>query len=125
MNRFIQATRLTAIALLLFSGVALRAQTITANITGTVTDSSGAIVSGAKVTATNADTNVQTGTTTNKDGIYDIRFLQVGRYTLTVETPGFATRMFGPFTLEANQNAKIDAQMSIARLVSRTLGVTG
>jgi hypothetical protein len=114
MNRFIQATQLTTIALLLFSGVALRAQTITANITGTVTDSSGAIVSGAKVTATNADTNVQTGTTTNKDGIYDIRFLQVGRYTLTVETPGFATRMFGPFTLEANQNAKIDAQMSIA-----------
>ena len=114
MHRSIQAIRLTAIAMLLFCGAALKAQTITANVNGTVTDPTGAIIPGAKVTATNVDTNVQTSTTSNNDGIYNIRFLQVGRYNVTVDAQGFASRTFGPFTLEANQDAKIDAPMSVA-----------
>ncbi len=114
MHRSIQAIGLTAIAMLLSCGAALKAQTITANVNGTVTDSTGAIIPGAKVTATNVDTNVQTNTTTNNDGIYNIRFLQVGRYNVTVDAQGFAQRTFGPFTLEANQDAKIDASMSVA-----------
>ena len=101
-------------ALLLFFVVALHAQTITGNINGTVTDPSGAIIPGAKVTATNTDTNVQTSTTSNNDGLYSIRFLQIGHYTVKVVAPGFNDRTFGPFTLETNQDAKIDAQMSVA-----------
>jgi hypothetical protein len=99
--------------------IGLRAQTITANINGTVTDGSGAVIPGAKVTATNVDTNVQTNSTSNNDGIYNIRFLQVGRYTVTVDADGFARHIFGPFTLEANQDAKVDAPMAIANTQSR------
>ena len=115
MRHSIQVLRqLLQVALLLLFVVALHAQTITGNINGTVTDPSGAVIPGAKVTATNTDTNVQTSTTSNNDGIYDIRFLQVGHYTVTVVAQGFDQRTFGPFTLEANQDAKIDAQMIVA-----------
>ena len=115
MHRSIQVLQqLVKLALLLFFVVTLHAQTITGNINGTVTDPSGAIIPGAKVTATNIDTNVQTPTTSNNDGIYNIRFLQVGHYTVSVTAPGFDNRTFGPFTLEANQDAKVDAQMKVA-----------
>ncbi len=114
MRRSIQIwQQLVQLALLLFFVVALHAQTITGNINGTVTDPSGAVIPGAKVTATNTETNVQTPTTSNNDGIYSIRFLQVGQYTVSVAAQGFDTRTFGPFTLEANQDAKIDAPMKV------------
>src|ERR1700722_17792636 len=114
MQRSIPAILLTAIVLLLFCGVDLTAQTITANVNGTVTDASHAVIPGATITAINVDTNVRTNTTSNNAGVFNIRFLQVGRYTVTVEAQGFEVRTFGPFTLEANQDAKIDAPMAVA-----------
>ena len=70
-----------------------KAQTITGSVNGTVTDPSGAVIPNAKVTATNTDTGVATATTTNNDGIYNIRFLQIGNYKLTTEASGFAAAM--------------------------------
>jgi hypothetical protein len=86
-------------------------QTITGDIGGTVTDSSGAVVVGATVTAQNVATNVTTSTTTNKQGIYSIRFLQIGTYKLKVVSSGFATTVTPPFLLEVSQVAKIDATL--------------
>ncbi len=80
MHKFSPLLRLPLAILLLSSGVALEAQTITGSVNGTVTDISGAVVTGAKVTATNIETNVQTSTVTNNDGVYSIRFLQIGHY---------------------------------------------
>ena len=120
MHRSTQAIQLTAIVLLLFCGVNLTAQTITANVNGTVTDASHAVIPGATITATNVDTNVRTNTTSNNAGIYNIRFLQVGRYNLTVEAQGFETRTFGPFTLEANQDARTLHQQRLFLRTDRT-----
>ena len=114
MHKYIQAIRIGVIAVLLCAGIISHAQTITASVNGTVTDPSGAVVANAKVTATNVDTGVATPTTTNKDGIYNIPFLQIGQYKVTVEAPGFATATYGPFTLETGQNAKIDSKLGIA-----------
>jgi hypothetical protein len=91
------------------------AQTVTGSVRGTVTDPSGAIVSGAKVTATNVATGVNTETTTNQAGEYSIRFLQIGQYKLTVEAPGFETATYGPFSLEIDQVAKIDIPLSVGQ----------
>jgi hypothetical protein len=89
------------------------AQTVTGAIRGIITDSSGAIVAGATVTATNTATGVPTIAKTNGAGEYSIRFLQVGSYKLSVESAGFKTADYGPFALEIDQTAKIDIPLSV------------
>jgi hypothetical protein len=89
------------------------AQTVTGAIRGTITDPSGAIISGATVTATNTASGVTTATKTNGAGEYSIRFLQIGQYSLTVAASGFATADYGPFSLEIDQTAKIDIPLHI------------
>jgi hypothetical protein len=89
------------------------AQTVTGAIRGTITDATGAIVPGAKVTAINAATSVQTVATTNQSGEYSIRFLQIGSYKLTVEQAGFDKATYGPFALEIDQTAKVDIALKV------------
>src|SRR5882757_4161826 len=114
MHRYVQTIRIGVIAVLLCTGIVSHAQTITGSVNGTVSDPSGAVVPDANVTATNVDTGVATPTTTNGDGIYNIRFLQIGNYKVTIEAPGFATATFGPFVLETGQNAKVDGKLGLA-----------
>jgi hypothetical protein len=104
----------TIIPFLLFaSTLPGMAQTVTGAVRGTITDPSGAIVSGATVTATNTATGVQTTATTNQTGEYSIRFLQIGSYTLAVQASGFERAAYGPFSLEIDQMAKIDIPLHI------------
>ncbi len=105
----------SCIALLMVCSIAL-GQTITGTVTGTVTDASGAVVSGAKITATNITTGIQTPTTTNSAGVYTIRFLQIGQYRISIEAPGFRTATLGPFTLEVAQEARVDAQLTLGKV---------
>src|SRR6266851_5667993 len=114
MQKHIKTLLLMAIAVFLVCSVASEAQTITGSVNGTVTDPSGAVIPNATVTATNVDTGVATPTTTNNDGIYNIRFLQIGNYKVTVEASGFAVATYGPFVLETGQNAKIDGKLGVA-----------
>jgi len=93
--------------------LALNAQTITASITGTVTDPSGASIPSAKVTATNSGTNVSFTTPANNEGIYTFPFLPVGSYSVTVESQGFKKSVVGPFRLEVNQIARVDVKLEI------------
>src|SRR5215813_9711465 len=75
-------------------------QTITSSITGTVADSSGAVIPNAKVTVTNTATNLSYNASSNAAGVYNLLFLPIGEYNLTVEVPGFKKVAQGPFTLE-------------------------
>jgi hypothetical protein len=100
-------------ALLSLLACAAVAQTITASITGTVTDASGAVVPNVKVTATNAATNLTHTATTNDAGLYNLVFLPVGQYTVTSETQGFKSTKLGPFTLQVNQTARVDIQLEV------------
>jgi hypothetical protein len=114
MQKFIYKFSLAVCALLVFCGVMMQAQTITGSVNGTVTDPSGAVIPNAKVTATNVATGVSTPTTTNNDGVYVIRFLQIGTYKVAIDAPGFATANYGPFALETGQNAKVDGKLVLA-----------
>src|SRR5262245_55366791 len=67
---------------LLTGGSALFAQTATGEVSGTITDPTGAFVAGAKVTLTNRDTGISRTTTTNGSGLYVFINLQPGRYVL-------------------------------------------
>ena len=87
----LRITHVAALLLLSFLTVTSAfAQNVTGTITGTVTDPSGAVVAGAAVTAENTATGVKTDAVSNGSGIYTIRFLQVGAYTLTVNAKGFS-----------------------------------
>ncbi|HET8923368.1 MAG TPA: carboxypeptidase regulatory-like domain-containing protein [Candidatus Acidoferrum sp.] len=77
-----------AALLLVFTGMAW-AQTETGQITGTITDASGGVVSGAKVTAKSVSTGATRETTTNSAGIYTIASLRADSYEVTVEATGF------------------------------------
>jgi Carboxypeptidase regulatory-like domain/TonB-dependent Receptor Plug Domain len=101
-----------AIAMLL-SVPALRAQTVTGTVTGTITDPSSAVLPNAKVVAHNLDTGVDATATTNSAGSYRIEFLPIGRYQVSVEASGFGKETIPPFTLEILQTAKFNVQMKV------------
>ena len=67
------------------------AQTAQGSIDGTVTDPNGAVVPGAKVTAMNVKTGVQTTVDTTQAGLYAFPVLATGPYTITVKQTGFKT----------------------------------
>src|SRR5260370_18899925 len=99
------------------------AQTITGSITGTVTDSSGAVVPNVSITATNTSTNFKYDTKTNDAGVYNLQFLPIGQYSLSAEAAGFKKTVLGPFGLETNQIARIDIAMTVGQ-VSEQVEVT-
>lgn len=86
----------------------LFAQTGRANISGVVTDSQGAVVAGATVSATNNATGVVVPATTNGAGAYSIIQLIPGVYTVKVEKEGFSAQEQEHYTLVAEQNAGIN-----------------
>jgi len=109
----LKRTLALAIAILaIYCGIAM-CQTITGNIGGRVTDPAGAVVPGVRVTATNTATNVTSSTATDKDGIYSIRFLPVGQYTVRFEATGFTSQLTAPITLELAQTAEVDAALKV------------
>jgi hypothetical protein len=59
------------------------------NVSGTVSDRKGAVIPGAKVSATNLDTGVQQAVATNSVGVYSISNLVVGHYDVVIAAPGF------------------------------------
>src|SRR5215472_4681275 len=73
----------------LISVFAYSQSTTSGDITGVVTDPSGAVVSGAKVTATSEATGAVVNTTTNGEGFYRFSFLKPGSYTVAVNATGF------------------------------------
>src|SRR5437773_713893 len=118
-----------AVVLLLFVAIVgslapLSAQEITAAIVGTVTDPSGAPISGASVTATDTERGIVRTAKTNDAGVYNLPRIPVGNYTVKVSAPGFQTAVHPPFTLVLNQTAPIDVQMKVGQ-VSETVEVTG
>jgi hypothetical protein len=120
----IRGWNLLSCFLLLLIGCTLSvAQTITGSITGTVTDAGGAVVTGATVTASNVATGVSVPTQTNGTGVYTLKFLPIGQYTVAVTAAGFETSTTALFTLEVAQEARIDVKLTVGS-VSANVVVT-
>lgn len=99
-------------ALLLFACGRLLAG-VTASISGTVTDPSGAVVAGATVTATNVETGVVTTLTTNSQGFYSFQSLPLGTYTINVQQNGFKGYAQTGLVLDVNSALVIDVQLQV------------
>src|SRR6478672_5851242 len=92
-----------------------RAQ-FTAQINGTISDSSGAVIGGAHLTLTNIETNQKAETESNAAGLYTLQLLQPGMYTLTVQAKGFKSVTRTGIRLEVAQSARIDFPLELGEL---------
>ncbi len=89
------------------------AQRITGTLRGEVTDQNGAAVTGAKVTATNAQTGVAQTTTSNGTGVYEFPTLLPGPYTVTVESQGFRQSAVKDVGVTANNVTDRNVTLSV------------
>ena len=104
-----------AIALVLSLSTSLSAQVTTADIVGSITDPSGAIVADATVTAKNQGTGVTRTTTSGTSGEYTFTLLPLGAYTISVEAKGFKTFVSKNITLSAGDRARVDASLAVGQ----------
>jgi hypothetical protein len=121
----IRSAAVLSLSLLIVFGLAmpLNAQTF-GEITGVVTDSTGAVIAGAKVTAVNPATNATRSVTSNDAGVYSFPAMQPGIYNLKVEMAGFKTVLENNVQLQVQQTARIDISMQVGE-VSQTIEVSG
>jgi hypothetical protein len=91
----------------------------TAQVSGLITDSSGARVSDASVTALNKDTGISRATDSNNDGYYMVPLLQPGNYMITVKATGFATQVRTGITLEVGAQQVLDFTLQVGQVTER------
>src|SRR5207249_2776680 len=82
-------------------------------ITGTVKDTSGAVIPQAKVTVTNQGTNITRDTTTTDSGDYTMTFLPVGVYSVTAEKQGFQLAKRSDIQLNVADVIRIDLELAV------------
>ena len=100
-----------------------RAQEVTATITGSVTDQSGAPIVGAAVTAVDVNRGTSLSTQTNGTGVFNIPHVPVGTYEVKIESKGFQTAIQKGITLDLNQTARLNFPMKVGN-VSETIEVS-
>jgi hypothetical protein len=99
-------------------------QTATGQITGTVTDASGALVSGAKIKITSTQTGLSREATTDGRGAYSVPLLPVSIYLVTAEKDGFKLAASSANELKVDQVLRVDLTMELGNL-SETVEVKG
>ena len=112
------------ILLTLFTLGLAMAQVSSSTIAGTVRDSSGGVIPGAKVTIVQKDTAESRNVTANDHGEFNAPNLHIGGYTVTVTVQGFKTQVFNDITLEVDKvlNLPIVLQPGV---VTESVEVTG
>src|SRR5262245_55455504 len=124
LQRFLRMPGLLALAVLMVVSISpnLHAQTSAGQVSGTVTDSSGAVVPGASVTLTNTGTGVANTTPSNGSGNFVFLNVQPGSYELSVELQGFKPVKTPPFQVEVGQT--VNRMLPIEAGVSENVTVT-
>lgn len=114
--------RLLLLAFLLAASAT--AQSFTASIRGSVLDSTGSMVAGVLITATNVATNVKWTTSSNQSGGYLLTPLPPGQYTLAAELAGFKRFVQEGIVLQVQQSPTIDIHLEVGQ-VSESVEVVG
>lgn len=112
------------LSLVLLAALSLSAQTFRGTILGTVTDPSGAVISGAKVTVKNVGTGLERTAETSADGSYSIPELPIGTYTVSVVQTGFQTFVATGVTVDVATERRVDAALKAGQ-VSSVVEVAG
>lgn len=113
MNKFI----LAVLVLYLNSPVSAFAQ-VNATVGGTVSDSTGALIPGVDVTATNVNTGIATNRLTNESGNYEFPSLQPGIYTVSAVLSGFQTQTFKNVQLSQGQQVRLNFTLQVGTVAT-------
>lgn len=116
--------RFVFLMLLCLSTLPLMAQFDTGTIRGTVTDSTGAAIPNAKVTATNVGTNVGKATTSDGDGNFVISALPYGNYIVKANASGFAEASSSSLVLNVGAIVRVNLSLAVAA-TEQKINVTG
>jgi hypothetical protein len=116
-------TRFFAAALLMSVCTGAPAQVLYGTLLGNVTDTTGAVVAGATVTATNNGTGVTMTATTDNSGIYRFGNLITGTYKVSISAPAFASAVGENILIQTNAERRFDAQLH-PESVGQTITVT-
>ncbi|MDQ1469915.1 MAG: hypothetical protein QOJ99_1395, partial [Bryobacterales bacterium] len=111
------------ISLMAFGGVYLSAQTF-GEITGSVSDVTGAVITGVEVTVTSVATNQARKATSNESGNYSVPYLVPGTYNLRAEKAGFKGTNRSDVEVQVGGVARIDFRLEVGD-VSQTMEVSG
>jgi hypothetical protein len=98
---------------LLLAALPLHAQVERASIVGSITDKSGAVVSGVIVTVTSQDTNTSTKALTDDSGTFSVVNLIPGPYTVQATKPGFRNVLYRDYLLQVSQSARLDIHLEV------------
>src|SRR4051812_49094490 len=110
-NKLLLGLLLSAVVTLV--SIQARAQVANGNISGTIKDASGAVVSGATVTATNRERGITRTMQTGPDGYYRFSSVPVGPYDVKAEMSGFQTQTQQNLNLAVGQDAVINFAMTV------------
>ena len=117
--------RTTILVCLLTLSLRARAQTaVDGAIGGTVTDSTGAVVSGARITVHNVATNAEQSAVADSSGYFRIIHLSPGRYNVNVTARAFAPFRSTDVTVQVGVMTTVDAPLAIGS-TAQTVEVTG
>ena len=111
--------RLILAAMVVLSVTALVAQTFRGTILGTVTDASGAVISGATVKVHNVNTGLDRSTQTSADGSYTVSELQIGTYDVSVSQSGFQTSVTNSVAVDVAGARRVDIALKPGQVTER------
>jgi len=112
-SAFVSSLLVCFAALFLCVSVSLAQTSTTGALTGTVTDPSGAVISGAAVTATNIGTGQERTSTTDATGAYKFSLLPPGNYKVTFAASGFKTSEVPSVTVNATETAVLNQGLAV------------
>lgn len=102
------------VAMLVLCAFTAFAQTSRGTVTGTISDTTGAVISGANVSLTNTQTGIDRSTTTNGEGVYRFDAVDPGDYSLKVSATGFGEVTKTNVEVKANQISEVGATVAPA-----------
>ena len=101
------------------------AQAPQAQVLGSVTDPSGAVIQGAAVTLQNEQTGIRKSAVTNDSGGYVFTYLESGFYSVTVEQPGFETKVHSGIQVQVAEKKRVDVELQVGEVTKQVEVVGG
>ena len=99
-------------------GCVAQAQFDVGSLVGTIRDQSGAAVAGASITVTNTATNIETSTTSNGSGDYEVPSLHAGVYTISAKATNYAEAVAQNITISVGSRQRIDLELKVGQTQS-------